>query len=274
MLRRPYLPLLAIACALCAAGAQAQVQAPAPQSDVLESRAPSKGERRSARKERTAEEQTPIIGEVETFTETRGLAPAEGVVFLNEGEVAPLEQAPEADFESLPAAANESFEPEAFPVDTYSEEPVLTGTPMLQPEPDELVARAPVQTVTEAAIPSVSATPPSQLPPPAVPRRPNTPPTPEYILHGIQLYLLGDYAGALPILRENAINGDPRSRQLYGIALFNGEGLPADRAAGIAWTRIAAESGVTAAHGNLAAMEAAATADEKARAAAIYRELH
>jgi len=296
MPRSSRLPLIALACALCTAHAHAEARITAAHGLASYSAAFAEDGGRSAPKPSAS----PIIGEIEPFTEARSIAPAEGVVFINEGDAPPPPDAPAAAYESAPAETTEFYEPgpspapypPAYPdteMDRTESEP---SAPMWQPEPEDLTSGGLTQppaaspyTISSSAPPALASQP--VLPAPAAQgtdavmsitataadTSAAAPTKTRSVLEGIQLYLVGDYASALPILREHAMGGDPRSRQLYGIALFNGEGGPADRAAGMAWTRIAADTGVDAARGNLAAMEAQATPQERAQADTLYRQL-
>lgn len=207
----------------------------------------------------------------EHFIETRTIRPSEGVTFIDMPEKGSEQviniPSPNLDTQTPPLANT----PDEFLVDAEVPEPLSTQAKQLPPPPPQ--PTTPMWQPDEASTkPVPAASPAKPASPIATPTRPRVArtPTPEYVLQGIQLYLIGDFETALPILRDNAESGDPRSRHLYGLALFNGQGTTPDRPAGIAWTRLAAMNGIGAASQSLKAMQAASNPSELAASEAAY----
>jgi cell division septation protein DedD len=72
---------------------------------------------------------------------------------------------------------------------------------------------------------------------------------------GLTLFGNGDQVGAMRWLRLGAEGGEPRAMLVYGTALFNGDGVPADRVRAYALVSRAAAQGLAAAKSTLSEMD-------------------
>jgi len=86
---------------------------------------------------------------------------------------------------------------------------------------------------------------------------------------GILMFQNGNRTGAMRWIKLAANNGEPRSLLLYGVALYNGDGLAADPVSAYAYVSRAAAQGLAGAKETLADMDAAITREQRARGTAM-----
>ena len=82
---------------------------------------------------------------------------------------------------------------------------------------------------------------------------------------GILLFQNGNRTAAMRWLKIAANGGEPRSLLLYGVALYNGDGIVADPVSAYAYVSRAAAQGMASAKESLAEMDAALTLDQRAK---------
>ncbi len=86
---------------------------------------------------------------------------------------------------------------------------------------------------------------------------------------GILMFQNGNRTGAVRWIKLAANGGEPRSLLLYGVALYNGDGIAADPVSGYAHVSRAAAQGLTAAKETLADMDATMPRDQRAKGTAM-----
>ncbi len=86
---------------------------------------------------------------------------------------------------------------------------------------------------------------------------------------GILMFQNGNRTGAMRWVRLAADGGEPRSLMLYGVALYNGDGIAADPVSGYAFVSRAAAQGLAGAKETLADMDATMTREQRARGTAM-----
>ncbi len=86
---------------------------------------------------------------------------------------------------------------------------------------------------------------------------------------GILMFQNGNRTGAMRWIKLAANGGEPRSLLLYGVALYNGDGIAADRVSGYAYVSRAAAQGMAPAKETLAEMDAAMPRDQRAQGVAM-----
>ena len=82
---------------------------------------------------------------------------------------------------------------------------------------------------------------------------------------GILTFQNGNRTGAMRWIKIAANGGEPRSLLLYGVALYNGDGIAADPVTGYAYVSRAAAQGMASARETLADMDAAMPRDQRAK---------
>ena len=90
---------------------------------------------------------------------------------------------------------------------------------------------------------------------------------------GLTLFGNGDRIGAMRWLKLAADRGEPRAMLVYGTALFNGDGIPADRVRAYAMISRAAAQGMTGAAGTLAEMDELIPVSERQRGVALALQM-
>ncbi len=86
---------------------------------------------------------------------------------------------------------------------------------------------------------------------------------------GILMFQNGNRTGAMRWIKLAANGGEPRSLLLYGVALYNGDGIAADPVTGYAFVSRAAAQGMASAKETLADMDAAMPRDQRAKGTAM-----
>ncbi len=86
---------------------------------------------------------------------------------------------------------------------------------------------------------------------------------------GILMFQNGNRTGAMRWIKLAATSGEPRSLLLYGVALYNGDGVAADPVSGYAYVSRAAAQGMAAAKETLLEMDAAMPRDQRAKGVAM-----
>lgn len=86
---------------------------------------------------------------------------------------------------------------------------------------------------------------------------------------GILMFQNGNRTGAMRWIKLAANNGEPRSLLLYGVALYNGDGIAADPVSAYAYVSRAAAQGLAGAKETLADMDAAMTREQRAKGTAM-----
>ncbi|GAA4018705.1 hypothetical protein GCM10022280_17820 [Sphingomonas swuensis] len=86
---------------------------------------------------------------------------------------------------------------------------------------------------------------------------------------GLLLFQNGNRAGALRWLGQAAQAGEPRAMLVYGTALFNGDGVPEDRARAYAFVSRAAAQGLAPARVTLGEMDQLIPLDERKKGVAL-----
>jgi TPR repeat protein len=86
---------------------------------------------------------------------------------------------------------------------------------------------------------------------------------------GILMFQNGNRTGAMRWIKLAANGGEPRSLLLYGVALYNGDGVAADPVAAYAYVSRAAAQGTAGAKDTLADMDATLTREQRAKGTAM-----
>ncbi len=82
---------------------------------------------------------------------------------------------------------------------------------------------------------------------------------------GILMFQNGNRTGAMRWIRLAADGGEPRSMLLYGVALFNGDGIAPDPVAAYAYVSRASAQGLATAKATLADLDAAMPLDQRVK---------
>ncbi len=90
---------------------------------------------------------------------------------------------------------------------------------------------------------------------------------------GILLFQNGNRTGAMRWIKSAANGGEPRSLLLYGVALYNGDGIAADPVSGYAYVSRAAAQGLQSAKDTLADMDAAMPIDQRTKGLAMAKAM-
>ncbi len=90
---------------------------------------------------------------------------------------------------------------------------------------------------------------------------------------GILLFQNGNRTGAMRWIKLAANGGEPRSLLLYGVALYNGDGVAADPVGAYAYVSRAAAQGMASAKETLAEMDAAMTLDQRVKGLAMAKAM-
>ncbi len=90
---------------------------------------------------------------------------------------------------------------------------------------------------------------------------------------GILLFQNGNRTGAMRWIKLAANGGEPRSLLLYGVALYNGDGVAADPVSAYAYVSRAAAQGMASAKETLAEMDAAMTLDQRVKGLAMAKAM-
>ena len=90
---------------------------------------------------------------------------------------------------------------------------------------------------------------------------------------GILLFQNGNRTGAMRWIKLAANGGEPRSLLLYGVALYNGDGVAADPVSAYAYVSRAAAQGLASAKETLAEMDAAMTLDQRVKGLAMAKAM-
>ncbi|MDQ3074773.1 MAG: SPOR domain-containing protein [Pseudomonadota bacterium] len=90
---------------------------------------------------------------------------------------------------------------------------------------------------------------------------------------GILLFQNGNRTGAMRWIKLAADGGEPRSLLLYGVALYNGDGIAADPTSGYAYVSRAAAQGMASAKETLADMDAAMSLDQRVKGLAMAKAM-
>lgn len=91
--------------------------------------------------------------------------------------------------------------------------------------------------------------------------------------YGLLLFQRGEHAQALPYIKGGAEHGDPRAQYLYGIALFNGDGVAKDWVRAYALVSLAQQAGLPQAQQALAQMDQYIPLDQRQRGVAMAPDL-
>jgi cell division protein FtsN len=91
--------------------------------------------------------------------------------------------------------------------------------------------------------------------------------------YGLLLFQRGGHAQALPYIKAGAEHGDPRAQYLYGIALFNGDGVAKDWVRAYALVSLAQQAGLPQAQQALAQMDQYIPLDQRQRGVALAPDL-
>ncbi|MDQ3079198.1 MAG: SPOR domain-containing protein [Pseudomonadota bacterium] len=86
---------------------------------------------------------------------------------------------------------------------------------------------------------------------------------------GILMFQNGNRTGAMRWIKLAAAGGEPRSLLLYGVALYNGDGVAADPVSAYAYVSRAAAQGMAGAKDTLTDMDATMTRDQRAKGTAM-----
>ncbi len=90
---------------------------------------------------------------------------------------------------------------------------------------------------------------------------------------GILLFQNGNRTGALRWIKVAATGGEPRSLLLYGVALYNGDGIAGDPVSGYAYVSRAAAQGLQSAKDTLADMDAAMPIEQRTKGLAMAKAM-
>jgi len=90
---------------------------------------------------------------------------------------------------------------------------------------------------------------------------------------GILLFQNGNRTGALRWIKVAANGGEPRSQLLYGVALYNGDGITADAVSGYAYVSRAAAQGLASATETLADLDAAMPHEQRVKGLAMAKAM-
>jgi len=90
---------------------------------------------------------------------------------------------------------------------------------------------------------------------------------------GILLFQGGNRTGGLRWIKIAAEGGEPRSLLLYGVALYNGDGIAADPVSGYAYVSRAAAQGLASARETLADMDAAMPREQRVKGLAMAKAM-
>jgi cell division septation protein DedD len=90
---------------------------------------------------------------------------------------------------------------------------------------------------------------------------------------GILLFQSGNRTGAMRWIKIAADGGEPRSLLLYGVALYNGDGIAADPVSSYAYVSRAAAQGLQSAKETLADMDAAMPIEQRTKGLAIAKAM-
>jgi hypothetical protein len=91
--------------------------------------------------------------------------------------------------------------------------------------------------------------------------------------YGLLLFQRGEHTQALPFIKAGAEHGDPRAQYLYGIALFNGDGVAKDWVRAYALVSLAQQAGLPQAQQALAQMDQYIPLDQRQRGVALAPDL-
>jgi len=91
--------------------------------------------------------------------------------------------------------------------------------------------------------------------------------------YGLLLFQRGEHAQALPYIKGGAEHGDPRAQYLYGIALFNGDGVAKDWVRAYALVSLAQQAGLPQAQQALAQMDQFIPLEQRQRGVALAPDL-
>jgi len=90
---------------------------------------------------------------------------------------------------------------------------------------------------------------------------------------GILLFQNGNRTGAMRWIKVSANGGEPRSQLLYGVALYNGDGIAADPVSGYAYVSRSAAQGLASAKETLADMDAAMPHEQRIKGLAMAKAM-
>jgi len=90
---------------------------------------------------------------------------------------------------------------------------------------------------------------------------------------GILMFQNGNRTGAMRWIKLAANNGEPRSLLLYGVALYNGDGIAPDPVSGYAYVSRAAAQSLANAKETLADMDAAMPLDQRTKGLALAKSM-
>jgi cell division septation protein DedD len=90
---------------------------------------------------------------------------------------------------------------------------------------------------------------------------------------GILLFQSGNRTGAMRWIKIAADSGEPRSLLLYGVALYNGDGISADAVSAYAYVSRAAAQGLASAKETLSDMDAAMPHEQRIKGLAMAKAM-
>ena len=90
---------------------------------------------------------------------------------------------------------------------------------------------------------------------------------------GILLFQNGNRTGAMRWIKVSANGGEPRSQLLYGVALYNGDGIAADPVSGYAYVSRSAAQGLASAKETLADMDSAMPHEQRIKGLAMAKAM-
>ncbi|MBU6268518.1 MAG: sel1 repeat family protein [Sphingomonadales bacterium] len=91
--------------------------------------------------------------------------------------------------------------------------------------------------------------------------------------YGLLLFQRGEHGQAMPYIKAGAEHGDPRAQYLYGIALFNGDGVTKDWVRAYALVSLAQQQGLPQATPALGQMDQYIPLDQRQKAVSVATEL-
>lgn len=91
--------------------------------------------------------------------------------------------------------------------------------------------------------------------------------------YGLMLFQRGERAKAMPYIRAAAERGDARAQYIYGLAMFNGDGVEKDWLRAYAYASMAQQAGLPQATGALAQMDRHITMADRQKAVVLAGKL-
>lgn len=91
--------------------------------------------------------------------------------------------------------------------------------------------------------------------------------------YGLLLFQRGEKAKAMPYVRAAAERGDARAQYIYGLAMFNADGVPKDWIRAYAYASMAQQAGLPQATGALAQMDGHISMEDRQKAVVLAGKL-